>query len=127
MVVTGVVSNYTQPSSEDEDDGKDPTGLGRWCSLLVKGSCGPDQLVTYYRPHGPTKTEAEIAKGLREPEDVTKVSLSAWAQQKRYHKAKGMVDANPRTKADSDLLHQLRKWKLQNEEIILMDDFNQNI
>ena len=38
-----------------------------------------------------------------------------------------MLDADPRAEADSDLLHQLRTWKLQNEEIILMGDFNQNI
>ena len=70
--------------------------------------------------------EAEIAKGLREPEDITKVSLSAWTQQNCYYKAKGMVDADPRTESGSDLLHQLRRWKLQNEEITLMGDFNQN-
>ena len=57
MMVTGLVSSYTKPSSEDEDNGRDSTGLGRWCSLLVEGSCGPVRLVTYYRPHGPTKTE----------------------------------------------------------------------
>ena len=57
MMVTGLVSNYAKPSSEDEDNGRDSTGLGRWCSLLVEGSCGPVRLVTYYRPHGPTKTE----------------------------------------------------------------------
>ena len=71
--------------------------------------------------------EAEISKGLREPEDVTKVSMSAWAQQKRYYKARGIVDADSRTEVDTDLLHQLRRWKQQNEEIILMGDFNQNI
>ena len=43
------------------------------------------------------------------------------------YKAKGIVDTDPRTEADGDLLHQLRKWELQNEEIILMGDFNQNI
>ena len=81
MMVTGLVSHYAKPNSKDEDNGRDPTGLGRWCSLLVEGSCGPVWLVTYYRPHGPTSTEAEMSKGLQEPEDVTKVSLSAWAQQ----------------------------------------------
>ena len=44
-----------------------------------------------------------------------------------YYKTKGMVDADPRTEVDRDLLHQLRKWKQQNEDIILMGDFNQNI
>ena len=126
-MVTGLVSTYAKPNSEDEDNGRDPTGLGRWCSLLVEASCGPVRLGTYYRPHGPIRTEAEISKGLREPEDVTKVNLSAWAQQKCYYKARGMVDADPRTKADMDLLHQLRRRKKQNEEIILMGDFNQNI
>ena len=71
MMVTGLVSNYAKPSSEDEDNGRDPTDLGRWCSLLVEGSCGPVRLVTNYRLHGPTKTKAEISKGLREPENVT--------------------------------------------------------
>ena len=71
--------------------------------------------------------EAEIFKELREPADVTEVSLSACAQQKRYYKARGVVDADPRTEADMDLLHQLRRWKQQNEEIVLMEDFNQNI
>ena len=96
-------------------------------TFLVKGSCNPVRLVTYHRPYGPTKMEAEIAKGLRESQDAMKVSLSAWAQQKRYYKARGMSDADPRTEADSDLLHQLRRWKLQSKEIILMGDFNQNI
>lgn len=127
MMVTGLVSNYTKPNSSNDGRGRDPRGLGRWCSLLMEGSCGPARLVTYYRPHGPTKTEGEILKGLREPKDVTKVSLSAWAQQKRYYKAKGMFAADPRSEADNDLLHQLRKWKQQNEEIILLGDFNQNV
>ena len=109
MVVTGLVLNYAKPNSEVEDNGKDPTGLGRWCSLLVEGTCDPARLVTYYRPHGPTKTEAEMSKGLREPEDVIKVSLSALTQQKRYYKARGMVDAVPRTEANTDLLYQLRR------------------
>ena len=65
MMATGLVSNYTKPNSEVEDSEKDPTGLGRWCSLLVEGTCGPVWLVTYYQPHGPTKMEAEISKGLR--------------------------------------------------------------
>ena len=38
-----------------------------------------------------------------------------------------MVDADPRTEADTDLLHHLRWSKQQNEEVILMGDFNQNI
>ena len=126
-MVTGLISNYAKSSPEGKDNRRDPTGLGRWCLLMVEGSCGPVQLVAYYRPHGLTKTEADIAKGLREPKDTKKASLSAWAQQKRYYKAKGMMNANPRTEADSDLLHQLQKWKLQNDEIILMVDFNQNI
>ena len=64
MMVTGLVSNYAKPNSEVEDNRKDPTGLGRWCSLLLEGTCDPVRLVTYYLPHGPTKTETEISKGL---------------------------------------------------------------
>ena len=38
-----------------------------------------------------------------------------------------MADTDQRTEADMDLLQQLRRWKQQNEEIILMGAFNQNI
>ena len=64
MMATGLLSNFMKPPSQDKSFGKDPLGLGQWCSLLVNGSSGPVRIVTYYRPNGPTKMEAEIANGL---------------------------------------------------------------
>ena len=57
MVVTGLISNYAKPNSEVEDSGKDPTGPGRWCSLLVEGTCGPVWLVTKRRRRYPKDYE----------------------------------------------------------------------
>lgn len=125
MMTTGILSNYTKPPSKDSD--KDPTGLGRWCSLVVKGSSGPVRPVTYYRPNRPTKMEADISRGLEDSQDANKVSLSVWAQHKRYFKSAGRQHVDLRTEADNDLLTHLRKWRANNEEIILMGDFNQNI
>ena len=93
----------------------------------MRVSSGPVQVGTHYMSHGPTKTKAGIAKGLRDSADAKKVSLSAWAHQMRYYQSKDTKDANPRSEAESDLLNQLRKWRTQDEEIILMGDFNQNI
>ena len=83
MMVTGLVSNYAKPNSEVEDSGKKTNRSWKMvltaCGRYMRSSSAGDVLPTSW---------TNKSGGLREPEDVTKVSLSAWAQQKRYYKAR---------------------------------------
>ena len=51
---------------------------------------------------------------------------TVWEQHDRYFRARG-EERDPLEMFDTDLLGDLRKWRKNGEEIILMGDFNQNI
>ena len=50
-----------------------------------------------------------------------------WEQHVRYFKKKGILDPDPRELFDKDLFKLLRSWRMADDEIILMGDFNDNI
>ena len=111
LMITGILSNCTKLYVKDHNFGKHPTGLGQWCSLLIKGSSGLVCHVTYYIPSCPAKTKTEIVKDSRDSNDAEKVSLSAWTQHTLHFESLGTKDVVQRTKADEDLLNHLCRWR----------------
>ena len=60
--------------SQDEV-GQDPTGLGRWCSMLIKSESKTVRMVVAYRPTRPTSLRR---RGTR------KLGGTVWEQHERY-------------------------------------------
>ena len=112
MMIFGRLSNYAK-SAPDRDE----TGLGRWCSLVIKSQSKVVRVVVAYRPN-------KDGRGRRTGRGCG--AGSVWRQHQRYFRALGRA-GNPRQLFDTDLLASLRSWKEAGEEIILAGDFNDNV
>ena len=114
----GVFSSYIRPIDEDPDKCIDRRGLGSYCSLVTKGDSGtPVRIVTYYRPSDESRRKLLTKKGRQ----------TVFAQHMRAFKLANRPDLDPREEADRCLVEDLKRWKDQGEEIILLGDFNQCI
>ena len=90
--------------------GDDPTGLGRWTSILIEGRQGHKlRVVTAYNP-------CETKKGVN----------TVYKQHKRYFRTMGH-DRNPNTAFLQDLQKALEAWLAADEQLIVMMDANQDI
>ena len=117
MMAFGVFSNHIEKPSLDPDKGKDRRGLGSYCSLVTTGKSGkPVRIVTYYRPSDESRH--------RMPK---KGRQTVFTQHIREFKRQGIIDKDPRLKADRCLVEDLKRWKTKGEELILLGDFNQSI
>ena len=117
MMVFGVFSSHIVKPSLGPDKGKDRRGLGSYCSLVTTGkSAKPVKIVEYYRPiHEPRH---------RAPR---KGRQTVYTQHLREFKWQNMPKKDPRLEADRCLVKNLKRWKEQDEEILLLGDFNQSI
>ena len=86
---------------------QDPTGLGRWTSVLISGKRNTKtRIITAYRPsNGKSPGSVNMQHHLH------------------FYKSQGDTDA-PRKKFIDDLTDQIIKWKSQGELIILGGDMN---
>ena len=91
--------------------GKDPSSLGRWSWIKVKGNNDITTIIiSAYLPCRSRKTSM----------------LSTYAQQKRYWAIQG-IDTCPRAKAREDLIEFVSDKKREGHRIILMIDGNENM
>ncbi len=96
---------------EVADLGVDSTGLGQWCWIHVGSGSKKTQIVMAYQPCNSGNT-------------TTRNTLND--QHSQYFQALG--DArSPRTIFYEDLVAQLLVWKLVDNDIVLMGDFNENV
>jgi hypothetical protein len=96
---------------EVADSGVDSTGLGRWCWIRVGSGLKKTQIVMAYQPckSGNTTTRN-----------------TANDQHSQYFQALGDA-CSPRMIFYEDLVAQLLVWKLVDNNIALMGDFNENV
>lgn len=98
-----VVNSLAHRSSEIEHD---PTGLGRWTSMLIKGKQGfLTRLVCAYRPCKSSGPE------------------TAYMQHAIYYNKIGRT-GDPRENFMQDLGDTILKWSHQGERLIVVGDFN---
>ena len=98
---------------------KDPTGLERWCSLVSKCGAKKTRFGVAYRPCVPSTLRGRGAQRSGNEHRQMKV----WEQQSRYFQGRGVLD-DLDLLFDRDLLSQLRTWRANNEEAVLVGDFN---
>ena len=123
IAVFGRLSNYAskpkpRPGHPGPPPSKDPTGLGRWCSILLNNQNQRTRLVVAYRPNR--------KKGDLRPGNVISGAGSVWRQHRRHFRGQGVAD-DPQDIFDRDLLATLRSWRSEGEELILAADLNQHI
>ena len=109
IMVFGRLSHYATNQHD-----RDPTGLGRWCSKLIKSGSKSVRIVTAYRPNKGRWSGRRQGAG------------SVWRQHRRYFRSINRHD-NPRDLFDQDLCAALKAWRRDGEDIILAGDFNDNI
>ena len=114
IISFGQTSHYVTSSSADE------TGLGRWVYQTIKNYNKTVHIVSVYRPCKPVDIRR---RGVNKSGKRSRV----WEQHARYFKKKGILDPDPRELFDKDLFKLLRSWRMADDEIILMVDFNDNI
>ena len=92
--------------------GKDPTGLGRWVSIVLKGGDGiKTRLVCGYNPCARSK----------------KAVRSSYQQHRRYLIKKEKDTTCPRKRFKEGLLSQLTKWRKEEGHLIVCMDVNKDI
>ena len=90
------------------DMANDPTGLGRWTSMLINGKKGHSvRIVTAYNPCNSRGTN------------------TVWDQQLRYFRNKG-EKRSPGLMFQKDLLHAIQSWIDDGEHVFVMMDLNQH-
>ena len=91
------------------DTGVDYENLGRWSWILVGGPRKRTRYVVLYQPCS----------------SYNSAGNSVFAQHEDYFERRG-VAISPRTILFDQLISQLLLWKANNEEIVLMGDFNEH-
>ena len=127
MTATDILLSNIQPPSKDMGRGVDPSGLGRWCSLLINQGKGNLRLVTYYGSSRPSQRQRDLGQEINKEKEVKIDDLSVWRQHKREFKRQGKEWKDQRTGARNDLLQKPRERRRNNEEIHLMGNFNDNL
>lgn len=117
MMAFGVFSSHIKSVNLEADNCKDRRSLGSYCSLVTTGKLTkPARIVTYYRPNDESRHKAP-KKGRQ----------TVSTQHMREFKRQGKLGLDPRLEANRCLVEDLKAWKAQGEEIILLGNFNQSI
>eukprot|EP00978_Attheya_sp_CCMP212_P038271 scaffold188048_cov66-Attheya_sp.AAC.2 len=101
---------FDQVATKVAETGTDPTGLGRWCSILFKGKNSHKcRVITAYQP---------VKQGKQGH------FSSVYAQHRRYFRKKHEFRC-PRVLFTEHLLEAIRKCQENDEKIILLMDANE--
>jgi hypothetical protein len=92
------------------DTGVDITGLGRWCWMLLGSGQTKTRIVMAYQPSNSGRSVGTTAKD----------------HQARYFQSLGDA-CSPRTVFFEQLVTQLALWKTSDNDIILLEDFNEHV
>jgi len=96
---------------DHDETGKDPSGLGRWSVMTLKGDGVRTRVVCGYNPCGNGKLN----------------SGTTYQQQRRYFISKDKDLTCPRKRFHDDLIRQLEKWRLDGDRLIVCMDANEDI
>ncbi len=108
MLATDEITQFHRAS----DSNHDPTGLGRWVSMLFAGQHGKaTRVITAYNPCRNSKQD----------------SGTTYQQHRRYLVRHHQSLECPRKRFLDDLTHQLAIWRAAGESIILCMDANQDV
>jgi len=95
------------------DIGQDPSGLGRWLYISLRGS----NKITYI-----------IASGYQVgPKPPTLGANTVYDQQYRLLLAKGQTQPKPRQQSFEDLTQQIKQWRTNHFEVLLCLDANKDV
>lgn len=97
-------------SDKIRESGQDPSGLGRWCWLYVKGREHGTRIISAYRPNVSARAQ----------------HFTVYTQHRQYLESLG-DDACPREAFFRDLFEEISTWQTAGDRIILMADFNEDI
>ena len=111
MMVTGRLSNYVL------ETGCDSTGLGRWVYMTLGSDYKKTHVIVVYRPCAKSYLRRRVKSSL---------GSSVCEQEERYFCRRGEF-RDPRNMFDVDLLALIRKWRQNDEEVLMMGDFNKDI
>ena len=111
LMAFGQISPYVTKVTPDS------TGLGRWVTLTLSSGSKVVNVVMAYRPCFPSSIR-------RRGKD--RLGSTVWEQQDRYFRARGEF-RDPLEMFDTQLLELMRGWRSDDEEIILMGDFNTHV
>ena len=95
-----------------EASGKDDTGLGRWVSMVLRGS---DRVTTRF------------VCGYNPCHSAKKATRSSYQQQRRYFITQEKDRTCPRKRFRNDLVNQLVLWRKQSDRLIVCMDVNEDI
>ena len=105
IAVFGRLSNYASTPNPRPREGvpspppsRDPTGLGRWCSVLLSNHEKRTRLVVAYRPC--LRNNRNICR----PDGTFRGAGSVWRQHRRYFRGHHGISEDPRVLFDRDLL-----------------------
>ena len=93
------------------DVGQDPTGLGRWCWILLGIGNKRTRVIATYQPSQKNKN----SKG-----------HTVFEQHERYFEPRGDM-RSPRTIYYEQLTNQLKEWKAAGEDLLMFGDYNENV
>jgi len=94
-----------------EAHGVDPTGLGRWSWIRVRGKY--EQFVRFVSCYCPVPGGGGTG--------------GAWCQHVRYYKSEGIQDPNPRTLVVKEICTAIKSWMDDGDHVILGMDVNKDV
>ena len=94
-----------------EAHGVDPTGLGRWSWIRVRGK--HEQFVRFVSCYRPVPGGGGTG--------------SAWSQHVRFYRSEGTQDPNPRTLVIEELCTAIRSWMDDGDHVVLGMDVNEDV
>jgi len=121
-------------SKEKNDDWFQPGGtatiaLDKWASRVI--NWGSDDILgrwSYLEMVGQDNKRVIIASAYRVcPQEFDATANTSTAQQTRLLQQHGIPTPNPRQQFITDLIQQIKKWCLQNKEILICMDANEDV
>ncbi len=124
----------TSSSQDNIDATHHPGGtltvaLGKWASRVI--ASGTDTLLgrwSYLELVGQKGKRLIVASAYRVcPQQFDATAMTATAQQTRLLLQQGVRNPNPRQQFISDLIQQIKQWRMQNKEVLIGLDANENV
>jgi len=122
-------------SSQDNIDAKHHPGgtltvaLGKWASRVINS--GTDAALgrwSYLEFVGRSDKRVIVVSAYRVcPQQFDATAMTVTVQQTRILLQQGVKQPNPRQQFITDLINQIRQWRMQNKEVLIGMDANENV
>ena len=106
--------------------GADPTGLGRWAWVKLRGRSRPSSSDSPAQDSATMVSKDLVVLSAYRPNRKSPHSGSVWMRQ-RLHWLSAGLDIDPREKFTLDLMEEIEKWRSEGCEIILGIDANEDL